>query len=160
MEYGLLELIMRIRFRRVLGNNGNLLGIGEIIPPNFCITSVGTDGTKYGYIKGEFGEVDPGMTVDGTPLYEWTYQADGDFIISWGDDGNTHLLDVDWILLKTAKNYTNVADWDDTTTAYIFNDVDAATSLIAEDPSEICMSMTILPENFIHLNYATLFRSA
>ena len=125
---------------------------------NFCITTVGNDGiiTKYGFIEGQFGVAGPTETADGTPLYEWTWDALGNFIISFGPTGTTQLTDVDSIVIHTMGYDSHVAIWDGT--AYLFRELDIATELIANSPSKVCMSMGILPSLFIHYTYSELLR--
>ena len=119
---------------------------------NFCIDPVGTDGTKYGYVKGSFGTIDPAFTVDGIEMTESSWDAAGNFIISFG---STQLTDVSSIHIKT-NNYENVALWDGTN--YVFTDVDAATELITLGLTKGCMSLLILPDLFIHYTYSEILR--
>lgn len=138
---------MKLRF--VLGK------IGGGISNNFTIDPIANDGTKYGFIYGgSFGAVDPDKAEDDTLLYEWTWQANGDFIISFGT-GDTKLTDVDELYIKIGKT-VEVAVWDATTTAYIFTNLELATQLITDDVQALDMVMSILPSPFIDISYDTL----
>ena len=123
---------------------------------NFCITTVGDNGTKYGFLSGSFGTVDPTETVDGVLLHEWTWDALGNFIISFGPTGTTQLTDVDSIVIHTRGHDSQTAIWNGT--AYVFSDLSMATELIATAPTKVCMSMSILPSLFIHYTYSELLR--
>ncbi len=125
---------------------------------NFTITSVANNGTKYGFINGTFGAVDPDKTEDNTLLHEFTWQVDGSFIVSFGT-GNTKLTNVDELYIKIGK-IVEVAVWNATATAYVFTNLELATQLIADDVKVLDIAMRILPSPFIDISYNTLLRGA
>ncbi len=149
-----MDLNMSVGLGSQIGMAG---GVGII---NFCIDPVGNDGivSKFGFIKDQFGTALPVETADKTPLYEWTWQGDGSFIISFGATGDTKLTGVEKILITTPSGYADVAEWNETATAYIFTDVPTATQLIDDNTQKLCLKMSILPVKFMQITYANMVR--
>lgn len=98
---------------------------------NACLTE-GTDGTKYGFLKGVFGTMNPPTTIDGADVFELSWQSSGLFMMSFGVAGDTQLTNVQDVYLTTANNYTVTLHWDAVATAYTGTDVGASQTLIAD----------------------------
>jgi hypothetical protein len=124
---------------------------------NICIL-VGSDGTDYIYRYNSFGLVDDDTANDGTLFYEFVVNGSDVFTLGFGTTGNTHLTDVDEILVYSAvDNKSKLAEWDDGLKKYTFTDTEWGTSIRDEydlnGEFELCVGMYVLPNEFIHYTF-------
>ena len=144
-----------------LCNAGLLFGSSKNLS-NVCIENMGVSGSDYGYIFGSIGTSTPDAVSDGTRFYQLTALATGEFTLSFGDAGNSKLADVrdDQIYLyDDGGTQSDIAIWDDTTTAYIFTNQEWATELIDiinNGDKHICIGMSIVPVLVVHYDFAEL----
>lgn len=127
-------------------------------PSNICVTIIGDNGTKYGALTGVFGEVDPRANVIDQIVYELTWDASGNWIMSFGDAGNEQVPTVPQIFLYHNYNIDNpvVLVWDESTLTYLATDLTLATLLINQyinGNDSACFYAEIEPEDFIIYDY-------
>ena len=124
---------------------------------NVCITSLGTDGTWYGYESGNFGTANPSANILDQHFYSLKWKADGSFIISFGDLGNEQVPDVPQIFIyHKSQDAPLVAVWNDITTQYEGTDLALATTLIALQiggATSSCFFVQIEPTHFISYDF-------
>jgi len=138
------------------GFNFGMLGSGGGIVSNACL-DIGTDGgTTYGFKSGSFGTITPTQTITGELYYEVTWNtATGDFILSFGVEGNTKLDGVSQIqVINPSGTKGKACVWDEVTTVYVYNDMDEVAGL--PTTGETCMGIFFLPDLFIHYDFATI----
>jgi len=132
------------------------LGTGTSLKANICIPTIGTDGTKHGFLKDSFGTITPNATLEGVDIYEATWQADGTFIISFGD-GATQIPNVTRILVvhHTVPD-GNMAIWNSSTSQYEFIDSTLANYIIDEGLTEICFYVELIPDELVRLSMGNI----
>ena len=119
--------------------------------PNACLKE-GTDGTKYGFKKLEFGDFTPPLTIDGHEVTELSWQDDGTFIM---DFNNLQLTEVDTVYLSHEYDTIDLK-WDNVSKAYVGEDFMIASTLVYHyiDGKEVCMyAESSLPDLFIEYNF-------
>ncbi len=122
---------------------------------NMCFTQIGDDGTKYLYAPSIVGSsINPAYTKDGTPVVEFSCQADGTWIMAFGSAGDVQLVEVSEILVTGPDNYKLLLLWDSVLKYYVADNLEAATKIIAdyeEDGvlTDRCFNVEISPETFI-----------
>lgn len=130
----------------------NPWGAGE----THCVFE-GTDGTWYGYESGVFGSMSPDVTVEGQIVYEFKWNAAGDFVMSFGAAGDDLVTDTDIILFSYVDEYTVALTWDSDigVLSYTGSELALATLLIGnyEADKKECFTIQILPNKFISLNF-------
>ena len=104
----------------------DILGGGGIA--DICIVVMGTSGDWRGHITGSGSEITPNATYSGLPIFEYKWNiVTGEFIISFGDTGDTEVENVLQLSIKHPNRPDrNSAYWDETETAYTFVDLDLA----------------------------------
>ena len=133
-------------------------GTGGTSHKNICVTTIGNDGviTKYGFLDSSYGVITPNATLEGIDIFEVTWQADGTFIISFGD-GTEQLTNVNSILIN---HHTvpdgNIAIWDSVNTCYTFTDNDLADYIIDGSYTEMCFYVELIPDTLIYYTFTEL----
>lgn len=104
-------------------------GIGLSANNTICVTTIGNSGTTYGYRKNSFGEASPGAAVDGSELYEFTWDtATGIFTISFGPAGTTVIENLNYMIIRhNSIPDANIANLD--ISDYKYTDSELATAL-------------------------------
>ena len=134
---------------------------------NACIAKAGTwddAGTQKWFYNSSVvggGEATPWETAEGTFFYSFESDANGKFIIQWGDAGNIQLTNVSNILITYGASGVKVANWDGVGKYYTFTDKDLFLAMEVEFDAGIrdfCMKMEILPSPFLLITYAELMR--
>ena len=130
---------------------------------NVCVTQ-GTDGTWYGakigvYPNWEYGEIAPSVNIEGEPVYSFRWNASGDFIMEFGENGDTPVTDVNIVVVK--YNGTTIAlTWDPDVgvLGYTGNNLELATLLINNYVlgEDVCFDVTIIPQLFISYDFDLL----
>lgn len=138
-------------------NFKSLSGLGTSEKANICFPIVGTNGTKHGYVKNQFGEITPNATLQGIDIYEATWQSDGTVIISFGDSGNSEPDNIKEILVTHHMiPKQDIALWDATNIEYTYNNIDLTDYLIA-NPDDNCMWIEFVPKILISYSFSTVF---
>jgi len=136
-----------------------LLGSG-VTHNNICITTIGNDGviTKYGYLDSSYGVITPNATLQQVDIFETTWQADGTFIISFGD-GTEHLTNIDEILVvhPTVPD-GNIAVWDSDENYYTFTDNTLADYIIDGSYTEMCFYVELIPNTVVWYTFAEILQ--
>ncbi len=134
-------------------------GASSGVETNLCFYDIGTDATAYGFILGTWGTSIPTETEGAVPIYEFTWDSSGLFILSFGT-GDTQLTDVTQISITSSLGtQKRIAAWDESETAYEFTDVNLATNMIAEYDTgvrDFCVKMEIAPDKFVSINFIDL----
>ena len=128
--------------------------------PNACMTE-GTDGTKYGFLKGSFGTFVPPFSADGKEVHEFTWQASGTFIMTFGAAGDEQLTDTNTVYVEIDNGAIEL-NWYSASNVYKGSNIEAATALITDfvDGKERCGYIYVsLPTLFIDYIFDTI-RSA
>ena len=138
------------------------LGVGSRVGIlyNLCIT-VGYDGSEwYGKITGVMGSSDPDRTEDGTLLYSFKFNAAGNFVIQFGDAGDEQISSAtSFNVYSEYYGGSRVAQWNDTTLQYEFDDQLIATDLIDKynnGITEVCIFVSIEEGTALYYTYDTI----
>jgi len=147
---------MRVRIRRVLGKNKDLL-LGSLVA-NICVTTIGTSGDKRGYIEGSIGAISPNASYGGEDIFEFTWDVvTGEFILSF-DDGTLELTNVKHVLVTHPSIPDgNIALWDASETAYVFSDLTLAQA-IGVDETKGCFNIQSVPVEPYLGSFSAVFR--
>ena len=121
---------------------------------NICITTIGNSGTEYGFRSGSFGEASPGAGVDGTELYDFSWDtATGIFTVAFGVAGATLIDNVNYMIIRhNSIPDANIANVD--VTDYTFTDGTLATALALL--TETCFDVVFVPTLIMDLDFNTL----
>lgn len=132
------------------GFNHGLLGGGASVN-TICITTIGNSGTEYGYRSGSFGAASPGAAVDGTELYEFTWDTStGVFTISFGASGTTLIDNLNYMIIRhNSIPDANIALED--VTDYTYTDGDLATALALL--SSTCFDVVFVPTIIMDIDF-------
>lgn len=148
---------MRLRARRLLGQNGSLLGIGGISYTN-CYPSLTqlTDG-GYGLDAAQVisGLLLPDTTADGTLIYSASFYSNGDFIMSFGALGNEQLTNVLQIIKEFNEGHIELF-WNATNNRYEGTNLTLATELILLLGTEVCFADIAIPDLLIDIDFFEL----
>jgi len=143
------------------GLNFGLLGGSVGGKGRLCITQ-GSNGAWYGFSTSpSFGAANPPIAADGTSIHAVMWKDDGTFVMSFGTDGRQQLTGIDTITYKY-KGSVIVFSWDAATTAYIADNLPAATFLISNyvQGEDICGTVTGLPDLLIHYDFDIMYTGA
>ncbi len=139
------------------GFNFGFLRRGTSSLANACLEPIGTDGTKYGFLKGSFGTIHPTATYTGDEFYEITWNpTTGDFIVSFGPTGDVQITNVATVHLVGASGKSIALVWDATTTAYIAHNLELVQGI--PTTGDACFGLYFLPKLFIHYNFNTVLQ--
>jgi hypothetical protein len=152
-------------FHLTLGLRLNEIGsFGGMGLANICFSDMGYSDPKYGFIDGVMGIAEPPMTVSNQLLKEFTCEANGNFILAFGDAGNEPILDdgdiiMNLLVYDKSGKYGDVAVWDEITKQYTFISVefsDAMIDTIVNGNKELCIGVSVAPELMIHYDFGEI----
>lgn len=123
-------------------------------PTQICI-NMGDDGTWYGYEYNNFGSATPDEANDGTLLYSFKFNSDGLFILAFGEDGQQLLDNIYKIQIENILGLNRLAQFDETTNNYRFEDIDLANNLI-NNYSSFCCTIVVAEGLIIDYDYAEI----
>ncbi len=146
------------------GYNFGLLGKGGgRVSANICVTTIGVDGNLRGFrhadhTNGALGAISPNATFEGEDIFEFTWDiVTGNWILSFGD-GTLKLTNVHHVLVKhNDVPDGNIALWNVTSTAYLFNDLLLAQT-IGEDEDEGCFQLKFVPVTAVIYSFSEILR--
>ena len=155
---------MRVRFRRILGKNATLLGIGGLLPTNCFNPLIQLTDGGYGYDTAQTpsGTIEPTYTTDGTFIYSVRFYSTGEFIYQFGIAGDQQLfqdeaetLPVTLIIIKGKRENVEIS-WNETNLRYEGFNVDMATNAIELVGEEVCFAVVVIPRIIVWYDLATL----
>ncbi len=129
---------MRQRGRRILGENGRLIGDRDF--SNMCIEDAAHVDEWYGHIYGSGSSVTPPI-MTGVELlyYEMKWNDAGDLVLRLGDTGDSQIFDVNNVLVYDNTNKKRALfAWSDTTLQYEHNDPEWTALLISGMSGLMC----------------------
>ena len=127
---------------------------------NLCITIGYDDAVWYGKISGQIGSSEPDEASDGTLLYSFKFNADGNFVMQFGDNGDEQIMDA--LSFNVYSEYyggSRVAQWNADTLQYEFDDIAIATDLINkynDGITEVCIFVSIEEGTALYYTYDTI----
>ena len=134
--------------------------VGTMGDTNVCMQIEYDDSKWYGYIYGVQGSADPEYTNDGQLFYSFIWDADGNFAMQFGDDGDEQITDtMSFNVYSPYYDGSRIAQWNTDTLRYEFDDIAVATDLINRYNGGItkaCIFVSIEEGTALYYNYDTI----
>ncbi len=154
---------MRLRIRRILGQNASLLGAGSgILYTNCLIPLIKLTDGGYGFdtAQSPTGVIDPTHTSNLQLIYSFKFYTDsGDWIMQLGNAGDERSINSDNGILRFdlsgADNILLV--WNEANLRYEGNDVATAVIVAGELGNEVCFAGMMVPRILIWYDFAILY---
>ena len=141
---------MRQRNRRILGENGSL--IGETDFSNACISNVSFQAPWYGHIAGSGSTISPD-NIDGLLVYEFKWSDTGEMFLRLGVAGDEKIFETDGVLVSDHTYHKiGLFIWSDVALQYRHIDIEWTDQLIADAMDFVCMKLVgqINPFNIVN----------
>ncbi len=118
-----------------------------------CYSPLAVSGTVYGYIDSVFGTITPDTVLDGTHIYQTSWDtADGSFIWAFGVAGDEALDNVKLIVVKYGSHQVEL-HWDATNEYYGGTDTAMADALALIGSGDVCLNTLVIPDLLIHYDF-------
>lgn len=133
---------MRQRSRRILGENGGLVGVRDF--SNMCIEDVAHVDEWYGHIHGSGSSVTPPIMIGvGLSYYEMKWNDSGDMVLRLGHSGTDKIFDVNNVFVYDNVNKKRgLYTWSDSNLQYERNDP-AWTALLISNMFQVMCFMVM-----------------